>query len=157
MKLILLCVGKTDMDFVEEANNLYLKRLKHYLNCEVEIIPEQKVWRKLGAAERKKAESDAIMKKIGKGDMAILLDENGKEYSSTGFADFLQKKMNAGHSKLIFIVGGAYGFSDELYKLASSKLSLSKMTFSHQMVRCFFLEQVYRAMTILKGEPYHNS
>lgn len=157
MKLCLLCIGKTNVDFVQEANEIYLKRLKHYIQTELEIIPEQKPWKKMKASDRVKAEGHAILDKLKPTDAVYLLDEKGKEYSSEGFSELLQKRMNSGVNRVVFIVGGAFGFSETIYKTYPQKISLSKMTFSHQMIRCFFLEQVYRAMTILRGEPYHNS
>lgn len=157
MKLCLLCIGKTDVDFVNEANEIYLKRLKHYIHTELEVIPEQKTWKKMNTTERVKAEGLAIQEKIKPTDVVYLLDEKGQQYSSESFSQLLQKRMNAGVNRVVFIVGGAFGFSDDIYNRYPQKISLSKMTFSHQMIRCFFLEQVYRAMTILRGEPYHNS
>lgn len=145
------------MPFVEEANNIYLKRLKHYVPTSIEIIPEQKLWKKMSVYDRTKEESKAILNKLQPNDSVLLLDEKGKEYTSIGFSKHIQKLMNQGVSRIVLVVGGAYGFSNELYENSFQKLSLSKMTFSHQMVRCFALEQVYRAMTILSGEPYHNS
>jgi len=157
MKLCLLCIGKTDISFVQDANEIYLNRLKHYIQTDLEIIPEHKSWKKMKASDRVKAEGLAIMERIKPTDKVFLLDENGKQRSSIEFANLLQKQMNAGVGRVVFIVGGAYGFSENIYKHYPQRLSLSKMTFSHQMIRCFFLEQIYRAMTILKGEPYHNS
>ncbi len=157
MKLCLLCIGKTDVDFVQDANEIYLSRLKHYLPTALEVIPDQKQWKKMKPMERVKAEGSAIREKLKPGDAVYLLDEKGKQHSSEAFSELLQKRMNSGVNRLVFVVGGAFGFSDELYRDYPQRLSLSKMTFSHQMIRCFFLEQVYRAMTILRGEPYHNS
>ena len=157
MKLCVLCVGKTDISFVDEANKLYISRLKHYLPTDLEIINEHKSWKKMKVAERVKAEGQAILDKLKPTDSVILLDEKDKQYTSEEFSSFLQKRMNSGVNRAVFVVGGAFGFSEELHQRFPQKLSLSKMTFSHQMVRCFFLEQAYRAMTILKGEPYHNS
>ncbi len=156
MKISLLCVGKTDVGFVNTANDIYLKRLKHYIPVELDIIPENKVWKKMSANDRKIAEGKAILSQIKPGDKLVLLDEKGKQYTSEKFADLLQQDMNAGVKRLVFVVGGAFGFSQEVYSAAQGKLSLSEMTFSHQMIRCFMLEQIYRAMTILKNEPYHN-
>jgi len=157
MKLCLLCIGKTDISFVQDANEIYLNRLKHYIQTDLEIIPEHKSWKKMKASDRVKAEGLAIMERIKPTDKVFLLDENGKQRTSKEFANLLQKQMNAGVGRVVFIVGGAYGFSENVYKQFPQGISLSKMTFSHQMIRCFFLEQIYRAMTILKGEPYHNS
>jgi len=157
MKLTLLCVGKTDISFVNDANEIYLNRLKHYIQTDLDIIAEHKSWKKMKATDRVKAEGRAILGKIKPTDSVFLLDEHGKQYTSEDFSNLLQKQMNAGVNRIVFVVGGAYGFSEELHSLHPKKISLSKMTFSHQMIRCFFLEQAYRAMTILKGEPYHNS
>ena len=157
MKLCLLCIGKTDLGFVKEANDIYLNRLKHYIQTDLEVIQEHKSWKKMKVAERMKAEGLAITERIKPNDVVYLLDEKGKQYSSHGFSELLQKRMNSGVNRVVFVVGGAFGFSDEIYTRYPQKISLSKMTFSHQMIRSFFLEQIYRAMTILRGEPYHNS
>lgn len=156
MKVIILCVGKTDVDFVDEANELYISRLKHYVPLELRIIPEHKSWKKLDPLQRKIKEGDAILAAVAASDHAVLLDEMGTQRSSEAFAEYLQKTMASGAKNLVFVVGGAFGFSDDVYRRIPAKMSLSKMTFSHQMVRCFLLEQVYRAMTILRNEPYHN-
>jgi 23S rRNA (pseudouridine1915-N3)-methyltransferase len=157
MKLCLLCIGKTDVDFVQEANEIYLNRLKHYIQTELDVIPDQKSWKKMKAPDRVKAEGQAILDKLKPTDAVYLLDDKGKQYSSEEFSELLQKRMNSGVNRVVFVVGGAFGFSEEIYQAYPQKISLSKMTFSHQMIRCFFLEQAYRAMTILKGEPYHNT
>lgn len=156
MKIVILAVGKTDMDFVEIANKLYLDRLKHYVPTSLEIIPEQKPWKKMNPDDRKKAEGKAIIDRLNPGDGTLLLDEKGKGYTSEAFAKLLEKNMASGVKRLIFVIGGAYGFSDEVYAQVPQKIKLSDMTFSHQMVRSFLLEQIYRGMTILKNEPYHN-
>ncbi len=156
MKIKLICVGKTVKQYLIEAEKEYLKRLSHYGQVERIDIPELKNVKKLSKEQIKQQEGELILKQIAPGDHVFLLDENGKEMSSMAFSDFLQKRFNAGGKSLIFVVGGAYGFSDELYQRGNGKVSLSKMTFSHQMVRTFFLEQLYRGFTILKGEPYHH-
>lgn len=156
MKVKLICIGKTGKSYLIEAENEYLKRLSHYARVEKIEIPDIKGAKKLSKAEIKQKEGDLILQKIDASEQMILLDENGKTYSSVDFSKFLQKKFNHGGKGLVFIIGGAYGFSDEIYGRAAGKLSLSSMTFSHQMVRMIFLEQVYRAFTILKGEPYHH-
>lgn len=156
MKIVICCVGSTDVTHVQDAVDVYTKRLKHYIPVEINIIPEQKQWKKLSADPRKKAEGEAILSHLLPGDHAILLDEKGKQYTSEGFAEFLQKKMGSGAKRLVFIIGGAYGFSPGVYAAVPDKISLSKMTFSHQMIRGFLLEQIYRGMSILKKEPYHN-
>ena len=135
----------------------YLTRLKHYVPIEKIEIPDIKNAKSLQHSQVKTAEGKEFLSKIDSADDVFLLDENGKEYSSEKFADFFQKRFNAGGKNLIFLIGGAYGFSDEIYARANGKIALSKMTFSHQMIRMIFFEQVYRSMTILKGEPYHHS
>lgn len=156
MKVKLICVGKTMSKHLIEGENEYLQRLNHYNSVEKIEIPEIKNAKNLSKDQIKKTEGDLIFKHLQPSDIVILLDENGTSFSSVKFAHYMQKKFNSGGKNLIFIVGGAYGFSDEIYALANDKISLSKMTFSHQMVRLFFLEQIYRAFTILKGEPYHH-
>lgn len=149
-------MGKTDMDFVQLANDLYLARLKHYIPTSLEIIQEQKSWKKMNPAERKKAEGVAILNHSLPGDKTYLLDEKGKAFTSERFAAQLQKEMASGVKRLVFVIGGAFGFSDDVYAQFPQKIKLSDMTFSHQMIRSFLLEQIYRGMTILKNEPYHN-
>jgi 23S rRNA (pseudouridine1915-N3)-methyltransferase len=156
MKIVILAVGKTDMDYVEIANKLYLDRLKHYAPTSLETIPEQKPWKKMSPDDRKRAEGKAILERLNAGDAVLLLDEKGKGYTSEAFAKLLEKNMASGIKRLVFVIGGAFGFSDEVYAQVPQKLKLSDMTFSHQMVRSFLLEQIYRGMTILKNEPYHN-
>ncbi len=135
---------------------MYLARLKHYAPVEVAIIEEKKIWKKLPNDQRKKAEGEAILQALDHGDFAVLLDENGSSMGSRAFAERLEKYMAAGHRRTVFIIGGAFGFSDEVYKAVQPRISLSQMTFNHEMVRLFLLEQVYRAFSILRGEPYHN-
>ncbi|SFT88905.1 23S rRNA (pseudouridine1915-N3)-methyltransferase [Lishizhenia tianjinensis] len=156
MKIKLICVGKTSKSFLVEGENEYLKRLKHYLPVERIELPDVKNAKKLTEEQIKQAEGEMILSKINAGETIFLLDEGGKTFSSEQFADFLQQKFNQGGHGLVFVIGGPYGFSPEMYAKANAKISLSKMTFSHQMVRMFFLEQVYRAMTILRNEPYHH-
>ncbi len=156
MKVTLICIGKTDDKYIQEGCEVYIKRLQHYFKTEVSIIPDLKNVHKMDTQERKKKEGQLILKQIEKSDTVILLDEKGKEFTSRQFAQDIQKKMNSGAKRVVFVIGGAFGFSDEMYQRATGKLSLSKMTFSHQMVRLFFLEQLYRANTILNNEPYHN-
>jgi 23S rRNA (pseudouridine1915-N3)-methyltransferase len=157
MKIILLVVGKTSEEWVKNAISEYENRLKHYLPFQIEVIPDLKSTKSLTENQIKIKEGEAILSWKKPGDMMVLLDENGKMHSSESFATFLQKKMNAGIRNLIFVVGGAYGFDSAVYSATTDRISLSKMTFSHQMVRVFFIEQIYRAMTILNGEPYHHS
>ena len=156
MKITLLAIGKTDDKTLQTLINQYTKRLKHYVPFSFEVIPDIKNVKNRSEALQKKAEGQEILKRLQPADALILLDENGKQYSSVSFSQFLQKKMNSGLKNLTFVIGGPYGFSDEVYERANGKLSLSKMTFSHQMVRVFFIEQLYRGFTILRNEPYHH-
>lgn len=156
MKLTFICIGKTGKQFLELGETEYLNRLKHYTKIERIEIPDLKNAKKLNVEQVKKMEGEEILSKIPTGNDVILLDERGEQLSSVDFSNFLQKKFNLGGKGLTFIVGGAYGFSEDVYAKATSKISLSKMTFSHQMIRMIFFEQVYRAFTILKGEPYHH-
>lgn len=156
MTIRLLAIGKTDNKALQQLIAEYENRLKHYIKFELEIIPDLKNAKNLSETQQKEKEGDLILKKVKSTDVLILLDENGKQHSSIEFSSFLQKKMNSGIKKLIFVIGGPYGFSDTIYQKAQGKISLSKMTFSHQMVRLFVIEQVYRAFTILKNEPYHH-
>ncbi len=156
MEIVLLTVGKTTIDFVLDGIAEYTKRLKHYIPYSIQMLPDIKKAASLSVERQKEAEGEMIISKLLPGDHVILLDERGKEYSSMEFATFLEKQMVAGRKRLIFVVGGPYGFSRAVYDRADGKISLSKMTFNHEMVRLFFTEQVYRAMTILRGEPYHH-
>ncbi|RXG16156.1 23S rRNA (pseudouridine1915-N3)-methyltransferase [Leeuwenhoekiella aestuarii] len=156
MNIKLLCIGKTDDRNLEELIAIYTKRLKFYVNFEIEIIPDLKKTKNLSEEQQKEKEGELILSKLQSADELILLDENGKELSSVKFADYLQKKMNSGIKTLVFVIGGPYGFSPQVYAAARGKISLSKMTFSHQMIRLFMTEQVYRAFTILRNEPYHH-
>jgi len=156
MTIKLITIGKTDNSQLQELISIYTERLKHYIKFEFEIIPDLKNAKKLSEALQKQKEGALILKKINPGDVLILLDEQGKPLSSMQFSDYLQKHMNSGIKNLVFIIGGPYGFSEEVYNKANGKLSLSKMTFSHQMIRLFFIEQLYRGFTILKNEPYHH-
>lgn len=156
MQIRLIAVGKTDHAAIQTLLEEYSKRLGFYIKFEMEIIPDLKNSKNLSEASQKEKEGELILKKVQTSDELVLLDEQGKQYSSVDFSDYLQKKMNAGLKQLIFVIGGPYGFSAEVYQRANGKISLSKMTFSHQMVRVFFVEQLYRAFTILKNEPYHH-
>ncbi|MFV0378327.1 MAG: 23S rRNA (pseudouridine(1915)-N(3))-methyltransferase RlmH [Mangrovibacterium sp.] len=156
MKVQLLVIGKTDKDYLNEGIDLFRKRIPHYLPFEYQIIPDIKNTRNLPEDQQKEKEGELILAQLKAGDELILLDEHGKEYRSTEFALFLEKKMLAGTKTLVFCIGGPYGFSPNVFEMATGKISLSKMTFSHQMVRLIFCEQLYRALTILKGEPYHH-
>jgi 23S rRNA (pseudouridine1915-N3)-methyltransferase len=156
MKIKLLLIGKTDSDILSNGVDDYLKRIKHYIPFEMSIIPDLKNTKNLSESQQKQKEGELILNFINPGDFLVLLDEKGKVFTSVEFSRFMEKQMIAGLKNLNFIVGGPYGFSDEVYKKCNSKISLSRMTFSHQMVRLIFAEQLYRAMTIIKGEPYHH-
>lgn len=157
MKIKVICIGKTGKNFLVEGENEYLKRLKRYIGFEKIEIPDIKNAKKLTQDLVKSKEGVEILKKTAPSDFIVLLDEKGKEFTSEKFAEFLQQRFNLGGKTIVFVIGGAYGFSNEVYQRADQKIALSKMTFSHQMIRMLFFEQVYRAMTILKGEPYHHS
>ncbi len=156
MNIKLLAIGKTDQKNLELLMAEYQKRLSFYIKFEMESIPDIKNVKNLSEWQQKEKEGELILAKITATDHVILLDENGKSFTSIEFAQELQKKMNAGIKTLVFVIGGPYGFSEALYAKANGKISLSKMTFSHQMVRLFFIEQLYRGFTILKNEPYHH-
>ena len=156
MNITLLVVGKTDEKYLQEGIDVYSKRLKHYVNFDLVVIPALKDQKGATPDELKEREAALILKHTAKSDRIVLLDEHGTEHTSTGFAQYLQKQMNAGIRSLTFVIGGAFGFAPSVYAAASDKVSLSKMTFNHQMVRLFFAEQLYRAFTILNHEPYHN-
>ncbi|MDP5001420.1 MAG: 23S rRNA (pseudouridine(1915)-N(3))-methyltransferase RlmH [Flavobacterium sp.] len=156
MNIRLLTIGKTDNKSLQTLIDDYTKRLSFYVKFDLEIIPDIKNVKNLSEAQQKEKEGELILSKITPTDHLILLDENGKTYSSVGFSDFLQKKMNAGTKTLVFVIGGPYGFSETVYQKAQGKVSLSEMTFSHQMVRLFVIEQIYRGFTILRNEPYHH-
>ena len=156
MKITLLTVGKTDRDWVRQGLDIYVSRLKHYIPFSIVEIPELKNVSALSKDQIKVKEGELILKNVRPTDDLILLDEHGKEYSSVQMAKILQDKISYECKDIVFVIGGAYGFSDAVYARANSKLSLSKMTFSHQMIRLIFVEQLYRAFTIIKGEPYHH-
>lgn len=156
MNIRLLTIGKTDNKSLQTLIDDYTKRLSFYVKFDLEIIPDIKNVKNLSEAQQKEKEGELILSKITPTDQLILLDENGKTFSSVGFSDFLQKKMNAGTKTLVFVIGGPYGFSETVYQKAQGKVSLSEMTFSHQMVRLFVIEQIYRGFTILRNEPYHH-
>ena len=156
MNIRLIAVGRTDSTLLQQLISDYEKRLTFYVNFELQTIPDIKNNKALSEEQQKIKEGEFILKSIDNSHILILLDERGKEYSSIAFSEFLQKRMNSGIKQLVFVIGGPYGFSDEVYLRANGKISLSKLTFSHQMVRLFFVEQLYRAFTILKNEPYHH-
>lgn len=156
MNIKLIAIGKTDDKNLQALIKEYQKRLSFYIKFEIELIPDLKNAKNLSEIQQKEKEGELILSKLSPTDYLILLDENGKSFTSVEFANELQKKMNAGIKTLVYIIGGPYGFSEVLYQKAQQKISLSKMTFSHQMVRLFFIEQVYRGFTILRNEPYHH-
>ncbi len=156
MKIAFLVVGKTVDKRLTSLIDDYAERVKHYVPFGMEVIPELKNTKALSPEQQKQREGELLQKQLRKGDYVVLLDEGGREFRSVEFASYIERKQTTVAQRLVFIVGGPYGFSEAIYKLASEKVSLSKMTFSHQMVRLFFVEQLYRAMTILKGEPYHH-
>lgn len=156
MKLQLIVVGKTVSAPLDTMINDYAARLKHYVPFDIDVIPELKNTKALSAEQQKTKEGELIKKLLREGDYVVLLDEGGREFRSVEFAQYLQQRQASAARRLVFVVGGPYGFSPDIYALAREKVSLSRMTFSHQMVRLFFVEQCYRAMTILKGEPYHH-
>ncbi len=156
MKIVLLAIGKTNDAYLIEGIADYHKRLTHYLPFEMKVITEPKNTKNLSFDQQKEKSSELMLTFVQDSDIVVLLDDKGKSFSSMDFALYMQKKMATVNKRLVFIIGGPYGFSDKLYQRANEKLSLSKMTFSHQMVRLVFLEQLYRSMTILKGEPYHH-
>jgi len=156
MTIKLIAIGKTDSKQLQELITNYIDRLQHYIRFELCIIPDLKNVKNLSEEQQKKKEGELILKELKPTDHVIILDENGKEYTSVGFSEFLQKKMNSGCKQLVLIIGGPYGFSEDIRKRATSKISFSKMTFSHQMIRLFVVEQLYRGFSILKNEPYHH-
>ena len=156
MNIKLLAIGKTDNKALQSLIDDYRKRLSFYIKFDLEIIPDIKNVKNLSESQQKEKEGELILAKLAATDQLILLDEKGTTFSSVGFSDYLQKKMNSGAKTLVFVIGGPYGFSDEVYQKAQGKISLSLMTFSHQMVRLFFIEQLYRGFTILRNEPYHH-
>lgn len=156
MKINLIVVGKTHKSFLTEGENEYLKRLRKYIQFEKIEIPDLKNAKKMTQTQIKEEEGRLILSKINPNGLVVLLDDKGKSYSSVEFSSWMQNQMNRGYKHLTFVVGGAYGFSSGVYQKANQKISLSKMTFSHQMVRLFFIEQLYRGFTILNNEPYHH-
>ncbi len=157
MQIKMLCIGKTGKKFLEEGEQEYLKRLRHYLNFEMLVFPDVKQTKNLTEHLIKEKEGELLLNQFSSSDLVFLLDERGKTFSSLKFADFFQDIFNKGVKTVYFVIGGPYGFSDAVYKRANGMISLSTMTFSHQMIRLFFIEQVYRAMTIMKNEPYHHA
>lgn len=156
MNIKLIAIGKTDNKALQTLIDDYSKRLSFYVKFDLDCIPDIKNVKNLSESQQKEKEGELILSKITPTDQLILLDENGKTFSSVGFSTELQKKMNSGVKTLVFVIGGPYGFSEAVYNKANGKISLSPMTFSHQMVRLFFIEQLYRGFSILKNEPYHH-
>lgn len=156
MKILLLVIGKTDEDYLITGIKKYVGRLGHYVSFEMKEIPDIRNRKTLSEEQQKKSESFLLLSQFQAGDYIILLDENGKQFTSVDFSENLEKLMASGSKRIVFVIGGPYGFSQDVYAKANAKMSLSPMTFSHQMVRLIFVEQLYRAFTILKGEPYHH-
>ena len=156
MKIVLLVVGRTVESHFIQGIEEYSKRLAHYVPFEIAVIPELRNTKSLSTDQQKEREADFILKSFLPGDYIVLLDEHGKEMRSLEFAEYMKRKMNTVNKRLVFIIGGPYGFSEKVYQVANEKISMSKMTFSHQMIRLIFVEQIYRAMTILNGGPYHH-
>lgn len=156
MKIVLIAIGKTDASYFAEALKEYTGRLAHYLPFETIWIPDIRNVKNLSEPLQKEKEGELILKQLQPGDYPVLLDDKGKEFTSMQFAAYIEKKMHTVAKRLVFIIGGPYGFSEKVYSAAREKISLSKMTFSHQMIRVIFAEQLYRAMTILNNEPYHH-
>lgn len=156
MKITFITVGKTEDAYLKDGIEKYVKRLKHYTKLEMVDIPELKNTKALTEEQQKVKEAEMILKKLSSTDHLILLDENGMEFTSVQFANYINKRSISSSANLVFVVGGPYGFDQSVYQRANDKLSLSRMTFSHQMVRLFFVEQLYRAYSIIKGEPYHH-
>ncbi len=156
MTIKLLAIGKTDSKPLNLLIDEYTKRLGFYVKFDLEIIPDIKNAKNLSEDQQKQKEGELILGKTKPTDVLILLDENGKQFGSVGFSNYLQKHMNSGIKQLVFVIGGPYGFSEDVYQKANGKIALSKMTFSHQMIRLFFIEQLYRGFTILRNEPYHH-
>ena len=155
MKIKLITIGKTDENYLKEGIDKYLKRLKHYVQFEIIVINDVKMGKKSNTVLQKELEEKEILAKVNSTDFLILLDEKGQEFNSVDFSKYMQKRLNSGNN-IVFVIGGPFGFSNRMYERANAKVALSKMTFSHQMIRLFFVEQLYRAFTILKGEKYHH-
>lgn len=156
MESVLLCIGKTDRGEIKQLIQTYEQRLTHYTKFSIQVIEDLKKTKSMSELEQKEKEGKFLQKQFKTGDFIVLLDEGGKQFTSINFSEWINKQQIAGRKRIVFVVGGPYGFSDEIYHLAHQKISLSLLTFSHQMVRLFFVEQLYRAYTILKNEPYHH-
>lgn len=157
MKITLLCVGKTDQSYLITGMEQYVKRLKHYIDFKITILPDIKNRKNMSESQQKEKEAALILKNIQPTDQTILLDENGSNYSSIEFASLIETKMINSVTSVVFVIGGPYGFDQSIYTMTPFRIALSKMTFSHQMIRLFFVEQIYRAMSIIKREPYHHA
>jgi len=156
MTIKLLGIGKTDDPALQNLTEVYINRLQFYNKFEFELIPDIKNAKNLNENQQKQKEGELLLNKLIASDFVVLLDEGGKQFTSVAFSEYIQKRLNSGLKQLVFVIGGPYGFSEAVYNRADSTISLSKMTFSHQMVRLFFTEQLYRAFTILRNEPYHH-
>ncbi len=156
MQITLMAIGKTDSKELASLIDKYEKRLRRYIKFQLLVIPDLKNSKNLSESQQKEKEGALILAQIESSDVVVLLDEKGKSFTSMSFSNYLQKKMNSGLKRLVFVIGGPYGFGEEVYARCNEKISLSSMTFSHQMVRLFAIEQVYRAFTILRNEPYHH-
>lgn len=156
MKVSLILVGRTVNKHLAELIDDYASRVKHYVGFDITVLPELKNTKSLSADQQKQQEGELILRQLQQGDHVVLLDEHGKEMRSIEFSIYMEKKMQSVSKRLVFVIGGPYGFSPDVYARANDKLSLSQMTFSHQMIRLIFVEQLYRAMTIMRGEPYHH-
>ena len=156
MRTTLLVVGRTVEQHYVTAINDYIQRTKHFMSFDMEVIPELKNTKSLSMEQQKEKEGELICKSLQPSDVVVLLDEHGKEMRSIDFAEWMKRKMISVNKRLVFVIGGPYGFSEKVYEAAHEKISMSKMTFSHQMIRLIFVEQIYRAMTILNGGPYHH-
>ncbi len=156
MKILLLVIGKTDDEYLVTGIKKYVDRLGHYASFEMKELPDPRNRKTLSEEQQKKTESLLLLQQLQPADQVVLLDENGKQFTSVAFSENLEKQLASGAKRLVFVIGGPYGFAQEVYDRANAKMSLSPMTFSHQMVRLIFVEQLYRAFTILKGEPYHH-
>lgn len=156
MKIVLVVVGKTTQSYYQQAIDEYHKRINHYLSFELVVIPELKNTKSLTLEQQKQREGDLILRQLSHTDTVVLLDERGREFTSRGFAEYIDKKQHALSKRLVLVIGGPYGFGPEVYKAAHEQISLSRMTFSHQMIRMILVEQLYRAMSILNNEPYHH-
>ena len=156
MKIELAVIGKTSIGYLKQGIDEYIKRLKHYVPFEIKYIDDIKNTKNISEDQQKQTEGAKILSLLDKSDFVVLLDEHGKEYTSMQYSSYLQKRMLSGVKKVVFVIGGPYGFSQEVYDRANDKISFSKMTFNHEMIRLIFTEQLYRAYTIINHEPYHH-